>query len=174
MMNDTTTAARVYVPVDHIPETASAAPVIFLAGPIQGTGDWQGEASAIILARRPGVLIASPRRVYVPGEFDYAKQVDWETHHLRRAARNGVILFWLAREAELVPARAYAQTSRFELGEWKMRHERDGVKIVIGIEPGFSGERYIRRRFAQDCPEVPMPSTLPETCEHALEALASP
>jgi hypothetical protein len=173
-MNDASTTARVYVPVDYIPETAGATPVIFLAGPIQGTGDWQGEASAIILARRPGVMIASPRRAYVPGEFDYAKQVDWETHHLRRAARNGVILFWLAREAEPVPARAYAQTSRFELGEWKMRHERDGVKLVIGIEPGFSGERYIQRRLAQDCPEVPRLSTLPETCERALEALASP
>src|SRR5215475_9004104 len=121
-MDDTSTTARVYVPVDYLPETASATPVIFLAGPIQGAGDWQAEASTIILARRPGVVIASPRRAYLPGEFDYGKQVDWETHHLRRAAKNGVILFWLAREVEPVPARAYAQTSRFELGEWKMRH----------------------------------------------------
>jgi hypothetical protein len=162
-----------YVPVDYIPETAREIPVIFLAGPIQGTGDWQSEARKLIHARRPEVIVASPRRTYLPGEFDYGKQVDWETHHLRRAAQNGAILFWLAREEEHVPSRAYAQTSRFELAEWKMRHERDGVKIVIGIEKGFSGERYIRRRFSQDCPEVPLLETLLETCERTLEAISS-
>jgi Nucleoside 2-deoxyribosyltransferase like len=163
----------VYMPVDYIPEAASKTPVIFLAGPIQGTGDWQSEASRLIHARSPGVIVASPRRAYLPGEFDYGKQVDWETHHLHRAAQNGAILFWLAREEEHLPSRAYAQTSRFELAEWKLRHERDGVKIVIGIEEGFSGERYIRRRFSQDCPEVPILTTLLETCERVLEAISS-
>jgi hypothetical protein len=55
---------RVYVPVDYIPETASKTPVIFLAGPIQGTGDWQSEASKIIHTSRPEVMVASPRRAY--------------------------------------------------------------------------------------------------------------
>ncbi len=164
---------RVYLPGDYVPEAANQTPVIFLAGPIQGARDWQAEASTIIHVSRPEVIIASPRRDYLPGEFDYGMQVDWETHHLRRAAQNGVILFWLAREEEHVPARAYAQTSRFELGEWKLRHERDGVKIVIGIEQGFSGEKYIRRRCAQDCPEVPILATLLETCEKALAAISS-
>lgn len=163
---------HLYMPVDYIPETVSETPVIFLAGPIQGTGDWQAEASKLIHARRPEIIVASPRRAYLPGEFDYGKQVDWETHHLRRAAQSGVILFWLTREEEHVPSRAYAQTSRFELAEWKIRHERDGIKIVLGIEEGFSGERYIRRRFSQDCPEVSIFKTLPATCESALKAIS--
>jgi len=163
----------VYQPPVYIPETARETPVIFLAGPIQGTGDWQAEARKIIHTKRPEVIVASPRRDYLPGEFEYGKQVDWETHHLRRAAQNGAILFWLAREEEHVPSRAYAQTSRFELGEWKIHHQQNGVKLVIGIEKGFPGEKYIRRRFSQDCPEVPILETLSETCARALEVIYS-
>ncbi len=164
---------RLYVPPQYIPETVSSPPVIFLAGPIQGTADWQSAAAALIHARRPDVVVASPRRDYPPDTFDYGQQVDWETYHLRRAAEHGVILFWLARETEHIPSRAYAQTSRFELGEWKIRHERDGVKIVLGIEEGFSGAKYIRRRFAQDCPEVPILATLSETCARAVAIISS-
>jgi hypothetical protein len=159
---------NVYLPPHYIPETASNTPVIFLAGPIQGAGDWQAEARRIICAGKPEVIVASPRRGYLPGEFDYGRQVDWETYHLRRAAENGAILFWLAREEEHIPTRAYAQTSRFELAEWKMHHEQKRTKIVVGIEEGFSGGNYIKRRFSQDCPDVPILETLQETCERAI------
>lgn len=157
-----------YLPPTYIPETAQDAPVIFLAGPIQGTTDWQSEATKLIHTSRPDIVVASPRRAYLPGEFDYVKQVNWETFHLRRAAKYGAILFWLARETEHVPGRAYAQTSRFELAEWKVRHERDTIKLVIGIEEGFSGATYIRHRFSQDCPKVPLLNTLSETCIRAI------
>lgn len=148
-------------------------PLVFLAGPIQGAPDWQAEAIAWFAAHAPELAVASPRRPYLPGEFDHAAQVDWESHHLRRAARNGVILFWLAREAVAVPGRAYAQTTRFELAEWKVRHERDGVRLVVGIEEGFSGARYVRHRFGQDCPAVPIVSSLSEACRLAVEACRS-
>jgi hypothetical protein len=144
-------------------------PVIFLAGPIQGAKDWQGDAIQIIHGLNPQVVIASPRREHLDGEFVYEKQVDWETTYLRRAADTGAILFWLAKEFEHNPKRAYAQTSRFEIAEWKVRHERDGVKLVIGIEDGFSGARYIKRRFAQDCPDVPILDTLEGACKAVLE-----
>jgi hypothetical protein len=58
-----------------------------------------------------------------------------------------------------------------ELAEWKVRHERDGAKLVIGIEDGFTGAKYIRRRFAQDCPGVPVCDTLGQTCEAAVRLL---
>jgi hypothetical protein len=148
-------------------------PIIFLAGPIQGALDWQKDAIGIIQQLNPAVHIASPRREYWSGTFDYAKQVDWETHFLRRAAHNGVVLFWLAREHVHKPERAYAQTSRFELAEWKVRRERDGIKLVIGIDEGFSNARYIRRRFSQDCPDVPIVNDLGETCKLAVEAAAA-
>lgn len=144
-------------------------PVVFLAGPIQGAPNWQAEATRLLAVSAPAVHVACPRRVYLPGEFDYGGQVDWETHYLRRAAECGAILFWLAREAEPHPGRAYAQTTRFELAEWKTRHERDGVKLVVGIDDGFTGDRYIRRRFGQDCPTVPLVASLEEACRVAAQ-----
>jgi hypothetical protein len=143
-------------------------PLVFLAGPIQGAPDWQREAIACLHRTNADVSIASPRREYLPGQFVFDQQVDWETNYLRRAAEQGVILFWLAREVEHHCDRAYAQTTRFELAEWKVRHERDGVNLVVGIDDGFSGARYVRRRFQLDCPKVPILSTLEDACRAAL------
>jgi hypothetical protein len=146
-------------------------PLLFLAGPIQGAPDWQTVAIKWFSNHAPAIPVASPRRQYPPDEFDYVNQVNWETHHLCRAAENGVILFWLAREEVQIPGRVYAQTTRFELAEWKVRQERDGLNLVIGIEEGFSGARYIRQRFSQDCPQVPILSSLAETCRAALDLI---
>jgi len=90
---------------------------------------------------------------------------------LRQAGKLGVILFWLAKEETHNHERAFAQTSRFVLAEWKLRHERDGAKLVIGIESGFTNERYIRRRFSQDCPDVAIEATLPDTCRAAIRLI---
>lgn len=147
------------------------APLIFLAGPIQGAYRWQDTAIGLIKAQAPELYIASPRRDAEKGDFGqdkYNEQVDWETRHLRTAGENGVIMFWLAKESEHSCKRAYAQTTRFELAEWKMRHERDGAKLVVGIEEGFTSAKYIRRRFFQDCPAVTLHSSLEETCEEAV------
>lgn len=143
-------------------------PVVFLAGPIQGAPDWQAEAITRFGELAPSLHVASPRREYLPGEFVYEAQVDWETHYLRRAAEDGVILFWLAAETDHHPERAYAQTTRGELFEWKVRAERDGVLLVVGIEEGFSGAKYVRHRFRQDCPEVPILSSLEDTCREVV------
>ena len=145
-------------------------PILFLAGPIQGAENWQDEAVEIIERTASGITIASPRKEYPKGTFVYEKQVDWETEYLKRAAKLGVTMFWLARQVELGDPdergfyRAFGQTSRFELAEAKSRHERDGIKLVVGIEEGFGNEKYIRRRFSQDCPDVPILDSLDETC----------
>ncbi len=150
-------------------------PIIFLAGPIQGTFDWQSIAASYLSKKILSGYIASPRRsIKFQGEFKtdmYNKQVDWETHHLRHAGSYGVILFWLAKESEHDCKRAYAQTTRFELAEWKVLHKYNNAKIVIGIEEGFTGAKYIRRRFNQDCPDVVVCSTLEETCNQAINLL---
>lgn len=140
-------------------------PLVFLAGPILGAEDWQSKAIKILKAIRPDLRIASPRKKYVHTEFDHKRQVDWETHHLWRASINGAIMFWLAKEFEHNCQRAYAQTSRFELGEWKAEHKRCGVLLAVGIEEGFPGGRYIRHRLSQDCPNVPICSSLEITCK---------
>lgn len=142
-------------------------PLVFLAGPSQGAPDWQNEAIRGLCELSSEIAITSPRNEQ-PRQFDYSAQVDWETHYLRQAASHGVILFWLAREVVVIPGRAYAQTTRFELAEWKVRHERDGVQLVIGIEKGFSAARYIRHRFGTDCPQVPIVNSLEQVCEVAV------
>src|SRR6516225_6635384 len=93
-------------------------PLVFLAGPIQGAPLWQHEAIRLIAQISPTLHIANPRRDHSLDEFAYDLQVDWETHYLKRASADGVILFWLARETDHDCSRAYAQTTRFELAEW--------------------------------------------------------
>lgn len=157
-------AERVFLQPPEIPEIPESKKVIFLGGPIQGAPSWQYEAARLIHFAAPELVVASPRKEYKKGEFVYEKQVDWETHCLARAAMNGVILFWLPRQTEPTPGRAYAQTSRFELGEWKRAHQQEGASLVVGIEKGFGNERYIRRRLTQDCPDAPILDSLTETC----------
>src|SRR5215510_12081501 len=83
--------------------------LIFLAGPIQGAPLWQQQAIGFLMEMAPDFHIACPRGSAIPGRFDYGNQVDWETHHLRLAGKQGAILFWLAREEFHFPERAYAQ-----------------------------------------------------------------
>jgi hypothetical protein len=144
-------------------------PVIFLAGPIQGAPNWQQDAATQIHELDPSIIVASPRKDYPEGTFVYEKQVDWETHFLRTAGRLGVIAFWLAQQTIATPDRAYAQTSRFELAEWKMLHVYEDIKLTLGIEEGFGNARYIRRRFDQDCPDVKIADNLPEMCGNAVD-----
>lgn len=97
-------------------------PLVFLAGPIQEAEDWQSTAIGLISRESSAINVASPRGDYSNRAFDYNTQVDWETYYLNQAAKYGGILFWLAKEKEHVCDRAFAQTTRFELGEWLTKH----------------------------------------------------
>jgi hypothetical protein len=142
-------------------------PVVFLAGPIQGAKNWQKDAIGLITGLNPSINIASPRGDYSVKRFDYDTQVDWETHYLNKAADYGAILFWLAKEDEHKCDRSYAQTTRFELAEWLTKHGHDKrINLSIGVENGFTGQRYIRKRIGQDYPELPIFDTLDDVCEH--------
>src|SRR4029077_2621862 len=122
-------------------------PVVFLAGPIQGAASWQDEAINYFKSSESKFIIANPRRSDETWKFQYNLQVDWETYYLERAGEEGVILFWLSKETVHSCERAYAQTTRFELAEWLQKFKTGGCKhLVLGIEPGFTGDKYIRRR----------------------------
>ena len=159
---------QVFIPTANAPINSR---VIFLAGPIQGAPDWQTDAMNLLLPYLQGAVIASPRRVVAPKDFVYEDQVNWETRHLNLAGKNGVIIFWLAKESVQLAGRSYAQTTRAELFEWKERHITQNAKLVVGIEPGFAGERYIRMRLSQDCPDIVIASTLEATCSQAISLL---
>lgn len=142
--------------------------VVFLAGPIQGAPNWQALATELLDGE--DVVIANPRSP--EWHQQYYEQVEWETHHLLRAAARGVILFWCAKEDKHTCDRAYAQTTRLELGEWLTRQalSKDKINLALGVEPGFTNERYIRHRLRNR--PMHISSTLDNTCAIALQMIA--
>lgn len=149
-------------------------PLIFLAGPIHGAPDWQSEAIGF-LGVNPSLYIASPRRV-VEGENNLTgnekfTQIAWEHFYLNQAARTGVTLFWLPKPLDTT-LRSYSETSRFELGEAVARHYLQKIRLVVGIESGFSDEEYLRLTLATKAPDVPIVGNLEEACERALLLLS--
>ena len=149
--------------------TSVRGPLIFLGGPVQGTYDWQADAIEIIQKKTPEIHIASPRRMRIGDDFNYEDQVRWEGLYMEYGRVNGVNLFWLAKELYPIPGRAFAQTSRQEIAEQRAKHEQGEKNLVVGIEQGFSGSRYTKLKLEQDCPDVPIFSTLEETVEKAIE-----
>lgn len=132
-------------------------PLVFLAGPIQGAPDWQSEFAAHILERHEDVVVATPR---VPDgidrdSFDFNEQVDWEDHHLLRAANLGGIAFYFAAQDRSLPyreGRAYAQTTRIELGKVLGWRRFMPLNVAVGFDEAYEGgsERYIRRMLERD------------------------
>jgi hypothetical protein len=150
-------------------------PIVFLAGPIQGAPDWQQEAADTIESWDAwGMSVANPRSPE-PFHGDYTQQVEWELHYLYLASLYGKVVVWLKCQDPSLnhdPDRAYAQTSRFELGEWVGRSMEKGKRMfILGIEPGFSGERYIRKRLTMWYPDIVIPSTLQGTLDLLKEDL---
>ena len=147
--------------------------IVFLAGPIQGAEDWQARAIDLISKANHKLNIATPRGNYANMNFDYDLQVKWESHYLARASRSGAILFWLAKEKVHYCERSYAQTTRSELGEWRtMAKINPLIKLFVGIEPGFTGERYQRAKLEEDCPNVKIHKTLEDLCRDVVQALS--
>ncbi|MAH47605.1 hypothetical protein CMI37_17420 [Candidatus Pacearchaeota archaeon] len=159
-------------------------PLIFLGGPIQGAPYWHNNAIQMIQNNSEKIDIASPSRrvdkIYLdanPTSFRNSsnqegwEQVDWETFHLNQASKNGCILFWLPLEVQHYCDRPYAQTSRVEIGEWKTKHLENGCNLVIGFQPDFSGEHYLRYRLTKECPDIPICSSLEETCLAAIKSI---
>lgn len=158
---------KVIIPIGKAPNNNI---IIFLAGPIQGAENWQDKAIDILRNEITDCVIANPRREYIDDEFEYNKQVEWETEYLNKAAKNGVIMFWLAKEMTHFCNRAYAQTTRFELAEWKTKyHYNKKINLVIGIEDGFTNERYIRKRMKEDCPDIHIEASLKDTCRQVIK-----
>lgn len=147
-------------------------PLIYLAGPIQGAVNWQREAVALLADLAPEVPVACPRARNFRGGPEV--HLTWERAYAERAAREGVILGWLPRETAHRCGRSYAAQARFELGEWAVRAQRGELRLVIGVERGFTGGPYLTRRFALDYPQVPLCRSLRQACAAAVELALGP
>lgn len=167
-----------YLPPNKWVPVEETTPLIFLAGPIQGALDWQAKAIELLQASTTPLLIASPRRGDWGSKDEYVIQVEWETYHLRLASATGAILFWCAKEAEHVCERSYAQTTRFELAEWATHYKYRKIhapdrklNLILGIEEGYSGAKYIKHRIGTDTPELEVYSTLEDTVNAAINSI---
>jgi hypothetical protein len=142
-------------------------PVVYLAGPIQGAQDWQADAINLLGNMAPDLHIASPRATAFVGGAD--RHLAWEQAFIERAAQNGVVLFYCAKEISHRCNRTYAAQMRFELGEWAVKAQAGLARLVVGIEKGFTGGPYLQRRFTLHYPNVVVCRTLRQTCAAAAE-----
>ena len=119
---------------------------VFLAGPIQGAPDWHEKMMEEL--KDENIIIASPKRAK-DKNFNYDEQVDWETNNLESA---DIIIFYLAKEKEVIPGRSYAQTSRFELGEnlARIHYCKTNQKVIVYGEEGFFGLSYLKLKIESD------------------------
>jgi len=169
--------------------------LMFLIGPIQGAEDWQNPTAQWFLDRVPELYVASPRsEMWPPGlsqeEHDrrFAIQADWEHDYIEeiimriaRGSTTDYIFAWCSKEVHHNPKRAYAQTTRFELGTilgWidasKNRRPFSGEgmsraphePVFIGADPAFSGRQYLEHTLKKK--GRPLLSSLEQTREHAL------
>lgn len=150
---------RFYTSPTYIPEEIRFdAPVVFLAGPVQGAPDWQARFAQKILQAHSNVLVVSPRPKRKIGiNFDADQQVAWEFAHRSRARDFGVTAIWFAAQdfsIQYPKGRPYAQTTRIELGEtigWLRAHP--DLALTVGFEHhytsnGGGNEDYIKRHLA--------------------------
>ena len=119
--------------------------IVFLGGPIKGAPDWQSQAINDLADL--DIYVANPRREKVEN-FNLDLQIAWESKFLAAA---DIILFWIPPKQEDIAGREYAQTSRFELGEWaaKTNYNQGNKKLVVGIDDAFFGKSYIQLRLEE-------------------------
>lgn len=137
--------------------------IIFLAGPIQGSSDWHEEFIEKLknIKIDKNIIICSPKRFKKDHNFIYDEQVDWESFYLTLASKQGIIVFWLANEKEKIDGRSYAQTTRFEIGEWWAKGQSiKEFKIVVGAEKEFDGLKYITKKFIDHYPDFNLNSNI--------------
>ena len=137
-------------------------PLIFLAGPIRGGGDWQSKMVEELISQSDDVQIACPSRwtnehllsKFFIRPFSNAsnRQLHWERHYMELSALDnkqfGTVLFWLGLEDQNSPhpgPEPYAMDTRREIGKFtafkKMRRlnrELD-CRMVVGGSENFYG-----------------------------------
>lgn len=162
---------RILLPKTHIDLSArpwAKMPLVFLAGPARGGGDWQARMCAeleVVLGE--DFIAAIPCRwgeehalseFFIRGKKEsvFLRQLDWERYYIEQAARRapqGCLLFWLGCQKSPRPPQdgPYAQDTYGELGAWRIeRKYRSDTRLVVGAEKGFYGLSQIKRNFRAD------------------------
>jgi len=177
----------IYVPKQIVPLSPTLeSPLLFLAGPIRGGGDWQADMAEVILNRETSTLIACPSRwnsehrlaTHFHQPFSKAdnRQLVWERHYLRQAGLEsgvpGCIIFWLGLESTSHPhpgPEPFAMDTRREIGKFTAFAEMMDVRMVVGGNRGFHGLDVILFELSEAFGNpFPFYETMEEVAEHAL------
>src|SRR3989344_124856 len=176
---------QLILPKTHpVLEAYKKLPMFFLAGPINGGGDWHVPMSNLLMKRFEHLLVVNPSRYQPPHPFckyrmkgaedQFERQTDWERHYLDQAAEKwptGCIIFWLACEDKNNPrqdGQSYARDTRGEIGEWRGRMMyAPHLRVVMGAEKGFPGLSQIKRNFELALPSFRIYDTMEEVVERA-------
>jgi hypothetical protein len=168
--------------------------VFFLAGPINGGGDWQRSAIRQLAQKAPNAYIVCPCRygsddplqdLAIRGESEdvwmarglpsFPRQTLWERYYLWRAGQcgRGCVIFWLPEEDLHCPrtpeTASYARDTRGELGEWRVYMMRDDAHVSLGAERGFPGLSVIEaNHYAMLGDRAIIHTTLKETIDFAI------
>ena len=142
-------------------------PLVYLHGPIQGSVNWHEQAINVLGDLAPEVHVASARGADFRGGPE--RHLAWEQAFMERAALDGVLVFWCAKETRHRCDRTHAAQMRFDLGEWAVKSSIGLARMVVGFERGFTGGPYLQRRFTLSYKNVPICRTLPQACAVAVE-----
>lgn len=178
----------IYVPKQIVPLSPThESPLLFLAGPIRGGGDWQADMAETILDREPSALIACPsrwssehrmaRHFYQPFSQAENRQLVWERHYLKQAGLEsgvpGCIIFWLGLESVSHPhpgPEPYAMDTRREIGKFTAFAELMPVRMVVGGDRRFHGLNVILFELSEAFGRpFPFYETMAEVAEHTLQ-----
>lgn len=176
----------IYVPKAIVPiAPTNESPLLFLAGPIRGGGDWQSYMAKRILSQAPSAHIACPCRWDATHELaphfhkpfsKEGRQLVWERHYLQQAGLDqdtpGCIIFWLGLESTTHPhpgPEPYAMDTRRELGKFTAFAEMTGVRLVLGGSRDFYGLESILFELSEAI-ERPFPfyESMAEVADHAV------
>lgn len=177
----------ILTPPTYYDLTGVDGPVFFLAGPVEGGGDWQKTCYEELCKLHPTFVAAIPyygtdkqkfpllEHAYhdKTGDTTFLSQLDWERHYLKKAANDGCIIFWLPEESKTSPRLVgpYASDTRGEIARWSVEQKYNpGYRIVVGAEAGFYGLRTIQRNWNDDrvwTPSERFYDTLLETTRRA-------
>lgn len=177
----------IYIPKQIVPLSPTLeSPLLFLAGPIRGGGDWQADMAETILNREPSALITCPSRwdsehrlathFYQPFSKADNRQLVWERHYLKQAGLEsgvpGCIIFWLSLESSNHPhpgPEPFAMDTRREIGKFTAFAEMMDVRMVAGGNRGFHGLDVILFELSEAFGKpFPFYETMEEVAENAL------
>ncbi len=153
---------------------------VFLIGPILGTWEWQEYAKKRLkyLADQDTsdlvIVVYNPRQPQFTDMRDFTddtfySQVDWEHYHLALSGVKGVKLAWLANKT-IESNRNYCLTTLFEIGEI-IGATGQHKNVVVGIEPGFTNEKYLHYTIAEKAPEIELANNLDTACDLTMQML---